>query len=191
MQLLCFVSFGGMYLLIVIAKPLICLMWTEKWIDSVLIFQILCFGHAWAPVSTINLSLLQLLNRTDMTLKLELYKKPFCILLLIIGLRYGVIGVALSATFYNFVAAWVNMRASKKLLDYSYGQQNWDIIKYMLVAIFSSVISMYLVNLSENYCYGIVVGCVSMLTIYLALCTFFKFTAVDALFVTIKQFIKN
>ena len=74
-QIVCFVIFPIYFLLITIARPLILILWTVKWEDTIILFMIFCAGFCWGPISHLNFSLLQLLNRTELTLKLEFFKK--------------------------------------------------------------------------------------------------------------------
>lgn len=134
-----------MRLLIMIIAPLsaflcfsgydiIIFLWTDKWEPAVLFFQILVAGAMWNPIGQLSLSLLQVVNRTDVILKLEFPKKASYVVLIAIGIQYGVIGLAVAQFFINFVGNLMNLHPTKKILQYSYLLQLLDLVKYMIVA---------------------------------------------------------
>lgn len=132
-KLLSFMVFPVFGLFIVIAHPLIIILWTQKWSDTIFIFQLFCIGSAFGPLSSLNFSLLQLLNRTDLTLKLEFIKKPICLALLFAGIPFGLKGIVLFASVYNIIATVINMYPTKKLLGYSLCSQIKDLLLYVVI----------------------------------------------------------
>lgn len=176
-QMVCFVVFPVYFLLFTIARPLILFLWTDKWEGTVVLFMICCAGFCWGPISNLNFSLLQLLNRTDLTLKLEFLKKPICLILLLCGVPFGLIGIVVSASVYNIVAAIVNMYPTKRLLNYGYMLQFKDILKYLEVAICALCIayaSSYLIN---NNLVSICMGSITYLLVYLLMSYLLKLQA--------------
>ena len=69
-----------------VAKPLISILLSEKWIDCVILLQILCFCYLWNCITTINLNLLNVKGRSDLVLKLEMIKKSIAFTILFISL---------------------------------------------------------------------------------------------------------
>lgn len=176
-QIVCFVVFPVYFLLITIAKPLILFLWTEKWEGAIVLFMICCSGFCWGPISSLNFSLLQLLNRTDLTLKLEFLKKPICLVMLLCGVPFGLVGVVVSASLYNIVAALVNMYPTKHLLNYSYLLQFRDIVVYLAAAVISFVIAYFSFYFISNNILSICVGSFVYLIIYLLISYMFKMSA--------------
>lgn len=176
-QMVCFIVFPVYFLLFTIAKPLILFLWTAKWEGTIVLFMICCAGFCWGPISNLNFSLLQLLNRTDLTLKLEFFKKPICLILLLCGVPFGLKGVVISASAYNIVAAIINMYPTKRLLNYSYLLQFKDILKYLAVAVCSVAIAYVCSCCISNNIAAICVGSVVYLIAYLAICGLLKLRA--------------
>lgn len=146
-QLLCYITFPLYGILIINAKPIILELWTDKWNDSIILFQIFCIGVAFGPISTLNFCLLQLLNRTDVMLKLEFVKKPICFTLLLVSIPLGLKGIVLFATFYNVIGTIINMYPTYKFLHYSYKEQVWDIFQNFLLL----TIAIFLVYIPVSY----------------------------------------
>ena len=74
-----------------LAKPVIVLLLGEKWLPSVVLLQILCFGLMLDPICNINLNLLYVKGRSDLVLRLEIVKKSIAILILAISSFGGVV----------------------------------------------------------------------------------------------------
>ena len=176
-QMTCFVVFPVYFLLLTIAKPLILLLWTAKWEGTIILFMICCAGFCWGPISNLNFSLLQLLNRTDLTLKLEFFKKPICLVMLLCGIPFGLMGVVVSASAYTIVAAIVNMYPTKRLLDYGYLLQFKDILSYLFVSISSFVVAYLCSHFVENNICSLTMGAIVYVSVYLLICACFRMTA--------------
>ena len=140
-----FIMFPVMFLLIIIAKPLILLLCGIQWENCIPFFQILCLGFVWQPLGSINLSLLQVVNRTGTLLKLDVYKKILLIIILLLSIRYGILGIVIGKALYDTLGTFINLSAAKRVLSYSYKQQLIDIFKYLIVALLTMLIVSYLV----------------------------------------------
>ena len=90
--------------------------------------QILCVSQAVSTISRANLQAMKALGRSDVTLKLELIKKPIFLLFLFASMRYGVVALAASMSLYSIVATSFNMFPNKKLMKYSFKEQLEDIL---------------------------------------------------------------
>lgn len=177
MQMLCFSSFVLFTVLIAVANPLILTIWTEKWEKSIFLFQVFCIGFAFAPLSALNFSMLQLMKRTDMTLKLEFIKKPFCLILLLLSLYWGLTGIVISYSLYNIVATFINMSVTRKLLSYSYKEQFRDIIVYIYPAILAIVLTLGTLHFIQSSLVGLIIGVTLSFIIYTICCAVFKLEA--------------
>ena len=65
-----------------LAKPVIVLLLTEKWVGAVVLLQILCFDWMFDHLSVINLNLLYVKGRSDLALRLEVVKKVIATVIL-------------------------------------------------------------------------------------------------------------
>ena len=121
-----YVMFFCMGVLVVIAYPLTDILLTEKWLPSVPYMQIMCVGYMVSSVSTANLQAIKALGRSDVILKLELYKKPVFILMLVVAVKISVLALAISMPLYSLYAAYVNMSPNKKIMGYGFLNQLKD-----------------------------------------------------------------
>ena len=106
LKLTAFIVFPLMIFLAAISYPLIELLLGHKWIASAPMLQILCMALMWQPISAINQSILKVLNRPDLLLKMEFIKRPLGICIIIVSLYFGMIGVCVG-TVLIFLLAFV------------------------------------------------------------------------------------
>lgn len=82
--------------LAVVAKPLVVLLLTEKWLEAVPFLQISCFALGLEPLQTANLNAIKAMGISDIYLKLEIIKKSISILILLLSMHFGVKAIAVS-----------------------------------------------------------------------------------------------
>lgn len=100
-----------------LAKPFILLVLTDKWIEVILILQIICFAQMWYPVHAINLNILQVMGRSDLFLKLEIIKKIVGITILCVTIPHGIIAMCFGQWASAGIALFINTYYSGKLLN--------------------------------------------------------------------------
>lgn len=70
-----YIIFPIMIGLIVVSRPLILLLLTDKWSNSIIYMQILCLYWMTQPIQTTNWQIIKAIGRSDLCLKLEILKK--------------------------------------------------------------------------------------------------------------------
>ena len=144
------------------AYDIIVLLWSDKWVNCVIYFQLLIVASMFNPIGNLSLALMQVVCKTGLILKLEFPKKAIYCIFISIGFVYGIKGLCISQIFISLTAAIVNMWPTKGILKYSYFEQIFDLGKYMILsyAIYFCVylISPYgqirLLNILYNFCFG-------------------------------------
>lgn len=111
------VIFPLMIGLAAVSKPLVLLVLTDKWVDVILILQIICIAQMWYPVHAINLNILQVMGRSDLFLKLEIIKKILGITVLCITLPHGIIAMCFGQWVNACFGLIINTYYSGKLLN--------------------------------------------------------------------------
>lgn len=102
--------------LLALAKPLTLLLLTDKWIDMILLLQILCLAMMWYPVHSINLNLLQVLGRSDLFLKLEIIKKILGVCILCSTLPFGITALCIGKIVESITELIADTYYSGKLM---------------------------------------------------------------------------
>lgn len=121
--------------LIAIAKPLVTVLLTEKWLPCVIYLQIGCLSYMFRPLQFINNSVIKASGRSGLLLKLDILKKGIGIVLLLISMNYGVIGIAISLVVTNIISVFINITPNRAILNYGYGAQFLDIAKSGVLAV--------------------------------------------------------
>lgn len=129
-----YVIFPIMVGLIVVSKPLIILLLTDKWKNSILYMQILCLYWMTQPIQTTNWQIIKAVGRSDLCLKLEIIKKTIGVVLVIVAMKYGVLAIALSAALFGIISMVINILPNKKLINYSILEQMIDIMPALLAS---------------------------------------------------------
>ena len=168
-EVISFIIFPLMILLSCVARPLFLILFGSKWIDAIPLFQILCLGYAMDIFSNMSLQLIQVMGRTDHTLKLEIFKKPIYAIIIVISLHWGLHGIVIGHAVYSFIAAMINLSVVKTLLKYSYIKQVIDIFKYALIAVSIIIPNCLMVGyiINNNICSLIVCTVLSILMYYM------------------------
>lgn len=171
-----YIVFPIMLLLAALARPLVITLITEKWEPCILLLQILCIVFMWQPIQILNLNVLQVKGRTDLSLKLELIKKPVSLTIILIGLlKFGVVGFCVADFVSSMFALIINTYYTGKIIHVGYWRQMGDIIPILIMSIvmFGLVISVN--SFIPDYILQIIVGGVIGGISYLGLSVLFKF----------------
>ena len=166
--------FPAMFLMAALAPNIVLLLLTEKWIPSILMMQILCIGLAFNPFGFINISLLQALNHLDYSLKLEIAKKLLYVVIIAITFPIGVLPMVIGCALYNFLATLMNLSCSKKFIQYQYLDQIFDLVKYLIPALFAAVLVYVVASFIDNNMLMCLCGTVLYVVVYCLLLKFLK-----------------
>ncbi len=116
------------------AEPLVRIMLTEKWMNSVFYIRVFCITLIFYPVHTANLSAIKAVGKSDIFLKLEIVKKIIGIIILICAMRISVKAMAVSTLISTIISLLLNSYPNKKLLNYGFSEQIRDIIPSITLA---------------------------------------------------------
>ena len=114
-----YLSFIIMFGLAAMAQPLFYVLFGEKWLPSVPIFQALCLAYSITPMHIINQNVLKVKGRSDLFLKTEMIKYFLFTPLLILGIIYGLKVLVAGIALFYWMGFFINALYTKKLIDYS------------------------------------------------------------------------
>lgn len=128
------------------ASNVITVVLTEKWLPCVSFMQVFCITYLFWPIHTANLNAIQAMGRSDLFLKMEIWKKVIGMILLLCTLFISVKAMAYSLLISTLTSMIINSWPNKKLLNYSFFEQMKDILPSILLA--SGIgIAVYLIGL--------------------------------------------
>lgn len=152
-KVIMFVNLPVMFGLMATAENVVRLLFGEQWLPCVPILQVLCIAGMFWPLHVINLSVLKAQGHSNLFFRLELIKKLFGITALLVGVYFGVMGIAWSQVFMGGVAFAINAYYSGTHLGYGVIQQVADILKSLLVSAAMAAVVLSL-NLYEAFTTG-------------------------------------
>lgn len=174
MQCVSFVMFPALFLLAIVAEPLVSILLTDKWLPCVEFIQVIAVLRCVEVVSGQNIQALKAIGRSDEVLLLEFKKKPIFIVTLILGAMISTRAVAVSWLIYAVYAALVNMRPNSKLLKYSYRDQLTDLAPSFVLAFVAAVPTCALSLIIGNSIILLFVQCLLYLVVFLLLAALVK-----------------
>lgn len=117
-----------------IAEPLVELILTEKWLPCVPYLQILCINYALVPLQTANLQAIYACGRSDICLKLNIIKKSFGFLMVLIFARINVLAMVWAGVASAVFSLLLNTFPNRKLLGYHLVEQLRDVAPCWLIS---------------------------------------------------------
>ena len=135
MQMVVFVITPVLIILAVLAEPTFRFLFTEKWLPAVPYFQILCITGILYPLHSYNLSILNVKGRSDLFLKLEVFKKILIVITLLITIPLGIIAMLYGQVVISIIAFFINAHYTGKFINYTALQQLKDVFPILLLAV--------------------------------------------------------
>lgn len=169
-----FIICGIMGFLFAIAKPLVIVLLTDKWLPCVVFLQIGCFAYLLRPLQVINTSVIRASGRSALLLNLDLLKKGIGLGLLIIAMPFGVEAIAWSYVGFNVISSIINIWPNKDILNYGYLEQFRDLGANLLVGLIMGVLVWAITFLPINYWLLLLLQTVVGLTLYILISKIFK-----------------
>lgn len=161
--------FFVMSLLAAVAYPLVVLVLSPVWSESVIYLQIFCYAYMFNHISDINLNLLQVKGRSDLYLKLEIYKKILSTIILFASIPFGILAIAISRVVYTQIALFINTIYTKKIYQISYTTQLKDFIPYFIKATIACIPAYIISMLNMPLLLAIILGIIISVGIYFIL----------------------
>lgn len=169
LRLSAFVIFPLMIGLAVLAKPVILLLLKEQWAFAATLLSIICFQMMWYPIHGINLSLLQVKGRSDLFLKLEIWKKCVGVAILCATIPFGLVAMCLGGILTSLICLVINTYYTGKLIEAGFWLQMQDLLPAMIysmtmgVVVFISVY--YIPSMLLKLIIGTIIGILYYFTI--------------------------
>lgn len=138
-----------MVLMGVLAEPLVVALAGEKWRESAPFLQLLCGGAAVWHLNSINLDMLLVLGRVDLSLRLEVIKKVITGVAIVVGMQFGIYGLVGAQVAATYIAVFINTRYSERLLGYSLGEQLKDVAATVAMSLLTGAGVFFLARYTE------------------------------------------
>lgn len=137
-----FMTFPLMFLLILLAKPIFILLYSEKWIESIPYFQMLCLAGLAICLQSANSQTIAAIGKSKVMFRWGLFKQLLGVTFVIVGLLvWGIKGMLIGMVMKSWLIYIVNASLVSKYIGYKLGRQLLDILPIMLLAIGSFIIA--------------------------------------------------
>lgn len=161
------------------AKELVLVLLTDKWLPAVPFIQIFCIAYFLMPIQNVNITAIQSLGYSGITLKLEIVKKILEAVILVISFLIDVYAVAWGVVLYNFICIFINLRPTKQLVDYGMGEQLKDVLPTLIAALLMGGAVYACELLQWNSIIILIIQVLVGAVIYYILCRLFKLESLD------------
>ena len=133
------------------ADPLIRILLSDHWLESVPFLQIYCLVLLSHPLTIANGQAVNALGRSDVTLRINLWKKAIGFTILFVSLLWNIYAVAWGMVISSAIFLAFNAMPNKKLLDYGIWEQIKDCLPNLVLSgVMFGVVSLWnLVSLSS------------------------------------------
>lgn len=146
-----FITCPLMFSAAAIATPLFNLLLGPEWSKAIQYFQILCLASVFYPIHVFNLNIFKVYGRSEIFLKLEIIKKIIILVGVLVGFKFGILGLVWSSVICNFLALFVNTYYSSDLVSYSSKRQILDFIPTFIISSIIFCIVKFTVELFKDF----------------------------------------
>ncbi|MEK3954459.1 lipopolysaccharide biosynthesis protein [Psychrobacillus sp. FSL K6-1464] len=180
-----FINFPLLTGLAAIGNPIFLILFGEKWMPSVIYFQLLCFAGMLYPLHALNLNILQVKGRSDLFLRLEIIKKGLLTILIVLSFifKLGIIGLICAAVINSYLSLLINMYYSAREISYSSWEQLKDIIPSFGISLFMGT-TVYAIApfLTENHFFLLLCQIMIGILVYVGLSKLLKVKELEIIY---------
>lgn len=106
----------------------------KEWIEAASMFTILSFAAIFYPIHIYNLNILKIFGKSNLVLKLEVYKKIVIIISIIAMIPFGIKGLVWSIVISSVVSLGINTWYTSTVVPYKPLQQLKDLLPILIMS---------------------------------------------------------
>jgi teichuronic acid exporter len=169
-----FITIPLMTFIALLAKPIVILLLTDKWIALIPLLQWMVFARIFYPMSALNLNLLNAIGRSDLYLKVDLSKLPLTVLAIVITIPLGVKAMIIGHVITSALSFIINAYLPGKSLGYGPIGQLKDMLPFFVATIGMAIPIVIMSYFIDNLFLQLFVGACLGLVTYLFICWLLK-----------------
>jgi teichuronic acid exporter len=163
-----------MTLIALLAKPIVILLLTDKWIALIPLLQWLVFSRVFLPMSSLNMNLLNAVGRSDLFLKVDLSKLPLTLLAMAITIPLGVKAIVIGHVATSAIFFVINAYLPGKFYGYGAIKQLKDMLPFSIAAIGMAISIFAMSYFVENLILQLFLGSILGFITYFFICWLLK-----------------
>jgi len=145
---LSYITFPMMFILLLCAKPIFILLYSDRWLESVPYFQVLCVAGLAICLQAVNLMSISAIGKSKTMFKWTVVKRIAGISFVVIGLYcWGMKGLLIGVVLNQWFSYFVNIALVSKHIGYKWWNQLLDIMPVGLASITIGIVSYYISNI--------------------------------------------
>ena len=149
---LAYITVPFLSLLILIAEPLIVLLYSDRWLPSVPYFQILCIGGMAGCLQSVNQQTIAAIGKSKVFFKWTIVKQSVGIASQVIGLViWGMWGLLVGKVFSSWFSYIVNISLVSKHVGYKNYQQLIDLLPIFIASVVAALVGYWVASV---FCLG-------------------------------------
>ena len=147
-----YITFPLLFILLLCAKPIFILLYSDRWIPSIPYFQVLCIAGLAYCLQSVNLQTIAAIGKSKVMLLGVIIKRIIGLSGILLGLYFfGMKGLLCGVVFNSWFSYFFNIYLVHKYIGYKWNVQLLDLMPVFLVSSLAALISYgcgYLLNLS-------------------------------------------
>lgn len=145
---LSYITFPLLFILLLCAKPIFVLLYSDRWIESVPYFQVLCIAGLAYCLQSVNLQTISAIGKSRTMFVWTVVKRVVGIGFVIGGLvLWGMNGLLVGLVLNTWLAYFVNIGLVSKHIGYKWWRQLLDLLPITIASIIAAIISYFCGNL--------------------------------------------
>lgn len=137
------ITFPMMAMLMLAAKPIFVLLYSDKWMASVPYFQILCLVGLASCLQAVNTQTIAAIGKSKLMFTWTIIKRTIGMTFIIGGLLwFGMKGLLAGVVIYNWFCYFVNIGLVSKYIGYRWYKQLFDLLPVMTVTVISAGVAL-------------------------------------------------
>ena len=143
---LSYVTFPMIFILMLCAKPIFILLYSDRWLQSVPYFQVLCLIGLSSCLQSVNTQPIAAIGKSRTMFLWTLAKRTFGLTFMIGGIiLFGMKGFLVGVVLFNWFCYFVNIGLVSKYIGYKWTRQLMDLVPVTIVCLLA-LVSCYLLG---------------------------------------------
>lgn len=181
-----------MMLLITIADSLLVLLYSEKWIESIPYFRILCVAGLVNCMQSINYQLVCAVGKSKVMFRWNMVKRICGLLFILGGMYWGIFGMMWGMVLSFYFTYIVNAMLASSYSGYTLCKQVVDAVPVLAISIVASLVTYYMQYLVDaGYAVIIIIQILVFAIVYFGLAKLFRFAEVEEYIRIAKSYLKR
>lgn len=154
-----FITFPLLAVLLLVAKPVFVLLYSDRWIESVPYFQVLCIAGMGGCLTSVNTQCIAAIGKSKVMFYWTIIKRVVGLICIICGLYlFDMYGLLVGVVINNWFSYFINIWLVSKYIGYKWTTQCLDLLPIALTTAIAGIVTYFCVDLMglEIYSDGLV-----------------------------------